>query len=62
MYPRVVFLDHSFLLYTNVSPITLENVLVGCAGDSTLLAEVPGPGDKASIVESLNRDLLSINE
>ena len=46
-----------FLLYTSDLPITLENTLIGYADDSTLLAVVRKPTDRASVVASLNRDL-----
>ena len=39
-----------FLLYTSDLPITLENMLVGYADDSTLLAEVPEPGNRVQTV------------
>ena len=47
-----------FLLYTSYLPITLENTPVGCADDSTLLAEVPEPGSRVQTVSSLNRDIV----
>ena len=46
-----------FLLYTSDLSTTLKNTLVYYADDSTLLAEVPKPGNCVSAVLSLNRDL-----
>ena len=46
-----------FLLYTFELLSILENKLIGYAGDSTLMAVVPSPGVRATVVESLIRDL-----
>ena len=35
----------------------LENKLFGNADDSTLVAVVPSPGERAAVSESMNRDL-----
>ena len=51
-----------FLLYTSDLSDALENVLVGYADDSTLIATVPRPSDRISVVSSLNRDLIRIGE
>ena len=51
-----------FLLYTSDLPIALENMLVGYADDSTLLAEVPEPGSRVQTALSLNRDLARIGD
>ena len=39
----------------------LENKLIGYADDSTLMAVVPSPGARVTVVESLNRDLVRVN-
>ena len=49
-----------FLLCTSGLPILLENILVGYADDSTLLAEVHEPGSRVPAALSLNRDLARI--
>ena len=46
-----------FLLYTAELFSIVENKLYGYAGDSTLLAVVPSPGERAAVSESMNRDL-----
>ena len=35
----------------------VENKLYGYAGDSTLVAVVPSPGERVAVSESMNRDL-----
>ena len=49
-----------FSLYTSDLSEDLINVLVGYADDSTLVAHVPRPCDRADVVASLNHDLESI--
>ena len=46
-----------FLLYTSELFSILENKLIGCADDSTLMAVVPSPGVRVTVAESLIRDL-----
>lgn len=46
-----------FLLYIRDLPLLLENVLVGYADDSTLIAPVSCPRDRVLVAASLNRDL-----
>ena len=46
-----------FSLYTRDLFEGLDNVLVGYADDSTLVAHVPRPSDRVAVVASLNRDL-----
>ena len=51
-----------FLLYTlKLFPI-LENKLIGCADDSTLMAVVPSPGVIVTVAESLICDLGRVSE
>ena len=50
-----------FLLYTSELFSILENKLIGYADDSTLIAVVPSPGVRVTVVESLNRDLVRVN-
>ena len=51
-----------FLLYIRDHPPMLENVLVGYADDSTLVASVSSPCKRPTIAASLNRDLVSIDK
>ena len=46
-----------FLLYTTELFSIVENMLYGCADDSTLVAVVPSPAERVAVTESLNRDL-----
>ena len=46
-----------FLLYTAEPFSIMENKLYGYADDSTLVAVVPSPSEKAAVSESMNRDL-----
>ena len=50
-----------FLLYTSELFSILENKLIGYADNSTLIAVVPSPGVRATVAESLNRDLVRVN-
>ena len=50
-----------FLLYTSELFSILENKLIGYADDSILMAVVPSPGARVTVVESLNRDLVRVN-
>ena len=50
-----------FLLYVRDLQQDLENVLLGYADDSTLMAHVPSSRDRPSISASLNRDLERIS-
>ena len=49
--PQLLLL-HSIDLYS-----ILKNMLYGYAGNSTLVAIVPCPGERVVLTESLNRDL-----
>ena len=51
-----------FLLYNPELFSILENKLIGCADDSTLMAVVPSPGVRVSVAESLIRDLGRVSE
>ena len=51
-----------FLLYTLVLFSILENNLIGYADDSTLMADVPSPGVRFAVTESLIRDLGKVSE
>ena len=51
-----------FLLYTSELFSILENKLICCADDSTLIAVVPSPGVKISVAESLSRDLVKVSK
>ena len=46
-----------FLLYTAELFSMVENKLYGYADDSTLVAVVPSPGERAAVSESMNSDL-----
>ena len=50
-----------FLLYTSELFSILENMLIGYADDSTLMAVVPSPDARVTVAESLNRDLVRVN-
>ena len=49
------------LLYTSELSI-LENKLISCADDSTLIAVVPSPGVRVAVAESLICDLGRVSE
>ena len=51
-----------FILYTSEFFSILENKLIRCADDSTLMAVVPSPGVRVIVVESLIRDLGRVSE
>ena len=51
-----------FLLYTSELFSILENMLIGHADDSTLMAVVPSPGVRVAAAESLIRDLGRVSE
>ena len=51
-----------FLLYTSELFSILENMLIGYADDSTLMAVVPSPGVRVAVAESLIRDLGRVSE
>jgi len=51
-----------FLLYTSDLFSVLENDLVGYADDSTLIAEISSPVDRASVSQSLERDLVRVSD
>ena len=51
-----------FLLYTSELFSILENMLIGYADDSTLMAFVPSPGVRVAVAESLIRDLGRVSE
>ena len=50
------------LLYTSDLFSILENKLIGYADDSTLIAVVPSPDVRVTVVESLIRDLGRVSE
>ena len=50
-----------FLLYTSELFSILESKLIGYADDYTLMADVPFPGARVTVAESLNRDLVRVN-
>ena len=39
-----------------------ENKLIGYTDDSTLIADVPSPGVRVNVAESLSRDLVKVSE
>ena len=51
-----------FLLYTSELFSILENKLIGYADDSTLIADVPSPGVRVTVAETLSRDLVMVSE
>ena len=51
-----------FLLYTSELFSILENMPIGYADDSTLMAVVPSPGVRVALAESLIRDLGRVSE
>ena len=51
-----------FLLYTSELFSILENMLIGYADDSTLMANVPSPGVRVTAAESLIHDLGRVSE
>ena len=51
-----------FLPYTLEHFFSLENKLIGYADDSTLMAVVPSPGVRVTVVVSLIRDLDRVGE
>ena len=50
-----------FLLYTSKLFSILENKLIGYADHSTLMAVVPSPGARVTVVESQNRDFVRVS-
>ena len=50
-----------FLLYTAELFSIVENKLCGYADESTLVAVVPSPGERATVSESMNRDLTRVS-
>ena len=50
-----------FLLYSSELYSILENMLIGYADDSTLIAVVPSSGVRVTVAESLNRVLVRVN-
>ena len=50
-----------FLLYTSELFYILKNKLIGYADDSTLMADVPSPGVRVTVAESLSRDLVRVS-
>ena len=51
-----------FLLCTSELFSILGNKLIGYADDSTLIAIVPSPCVRVTVVESLSRDLVKVSE
>ena len=50
-----------FLLYTAELFSAVENKRYGYADDSTPVAVVPSPGERVSVLESMNRDLNKVS-
>ena len=50
-----------FLLYNSQLLFILQNKLYGHADDSTFLAVVPTQGVRATVAQTLNRDLSKVN-
>ena len=50
-----------FLLYTAELFSIAENKINGYADDSILVADVPSPGERVAVTESMNRDLNSVS-
>ena len=50
------------LLYTSELFSILENEMIGDADDSTLIADLPSPGVRVAVAESLIRDLGRVSE
>ena len=51
-----------FLLYTTELFSILENKLIDYADESTFIAVVPSPGVRATVAESLSRDLVRVSQ
>ena len=51
-----------FLLYSSKLFFILENKLIGYTDDSTLMADVPSPGIRVAVAESLIRHLGRVSE
>ena len=51
-----------FLLYTSEFFSILENKLIGCADDYTLMAVVPSQGVRVAVAETVIRDLGRVSE
>ena len=51
-----------FLLYTSKLFSIMENKLIGYTDNSTLIAVVPSPGVRATVAESLSRDLMEVSD
>ena len=51
-----------FILYTSELFSIVEIKLIGYADDSTLMAVVPSPGVRVTVLDSLIRDLGSVSE
>ena len=61
-YLREVFLGPQlFFLYAAELFSIVENKLYGYADNSTLVAVVPSPGERVSVSESMNRDLVRVS-
>ena len=57
-----IFTPLLFLLYTSELFSILENKLISCANDSTLMAVVPSLGVRVAVAESLIQDLGRVSE
>ena len=51
-----------YLLYTSELFSILENKLISYADDDTLMADVPSPGIRVTVAESLSHDLMKVSE
>ena len=51
-----------FLLYTSELFSNLENKLIGYADEFTFIADVPSPGVRVTVAESMIRDLVRVGE
>ena len=49
-------------MYTSEFFSILENKLIDCNDNSTLMALVPSPGVSVTVAETLNRDLRKVSE
>ena len=59
--PQGSVLGQSFLLqYTSELFSILENKLISCADDSTLIAVVPSPGVTVTVAQSPSRGLVKV--
>ena len=50
------------LFFTSEIFTILENKLIGYADDFTLITDLPSPGVRVTVVESMNRDFVKVSE